>query len=184
MHYNECHTISNTGVDFWPLSDVAAPSNLDSVWDFNHHTCWTPPMTSLTIETDITVQHSEVIRSLCNYGWKTWVRVRKTELFLQCWASSISPVIRRHLVAIPWLHLRSPWFNVKCWGTHMMVNTHYVPSCVLPVEMRLWVMHFVLPVWCHWMHTMDFVKLHTPAWLWRNLNRSNGVEKWKVIQKM
>ena len=56
MHYNECHTISNTGVDFWPLSDVAAPSNLDSVWDFNRHTCWTPPMTSLTIETYITVR--------------------------------------------------------------------------------------------------------------------------------
>ena len=44
-----------TGVDFWPLSDVADYSNLNFIRDFNRHTCWTPNASLFTIETYITV---------------------------------------------------------------------------------------------------------------------------------
>ena len=56
FHWYQWKFISNTGVEFWPLSDIAVASNLDSVQDFNRHTCWTPPLSSLTIETYITVR--------------------------------------------------------------------------------------------------------------------------------
>ena len=103
-----------TGVDFWPLSDVAFSSNLEFIRDFNRHTCWTPNASLFTIETYITVGPSTLkIDPLAVQLWMKNVR--------SCGEESNLPLV----VSL----LNSPSYKATPGGQFMTTNALSMIQC-------------------------------------------------------